>query len=93
MKLQTAVVVLLSLASAVLAQTPSATVVGRVTDPAGAVIPNVTVKVTNVDTNISQHATSSDVGDYTVLYLNPGRYSLEAKSEGFRTYRRAEFTL
>ncbi len=74
-------------------QTPTASVVGRITDATGAVIPGVTIKVTNLDTNVSHTGSSNEVGDYTIPYLNPGRYSLEASAAGFRTYKRAEFTL
>lgn len=35
------------------AQTPTASVVGRITDPTGAVVPGVSVKLTNLDTNVS----------------------------------------
>ena len=84
---------LFAIASAAFSQTPSASVVGRISDATGAVIPGVVVKVTNLDTNISQSATSNEVGDYTIPYLNPGRYTLEASAAGFRTYKRAEFTL
>ena len=80
-------------ACSVYGQTPTASVVGRITDATGAVIPGVTIKVTNLDTNVSHTASSNEVGDYTIPYLNPGRYSLEASSAGFRTYKRAEFTL
>jgi hypothetical protein len=76
-----------------MAQTPSASVVGRVTDPTGAVVPGVSIKVTNPDTNISQSGSSNQVGDFTIPYLNPGRWALEAASAGFRTYKRADFTL
>lgn len=75
------------------AQNPSASVVGRVVDATGAVIPGAAVKVTNLDTNQTRQAVSNEVGDYTVPYLSPGRYSLEVQAEGFRLYRRAEFTL
>jgi hypothetical protein len=75
------------------AQTPSASVVGRVVDASGAVIPGVAVKITNLDTNQSQQTSSNEVGDYTVPYLNPGRYALLAKAEGFRVHQRSEFTL
>src|SRR5881397_2313708 len=84
---------LAAVAALLTAQTPSSSVVGRVTDPAGAVIPGVSIKVTNLDTNLSQEASSNDAGDFTIPYLRPGRYTLEAASAGFRTYRRAEFTL
>ncbi len=75
------------------AQQPSASVVGRITDASGAVIPGVTVKFTNIDTNISRSGSSNEAGDYTVPYLSPGRYSMEATHGGFRTYKHTEFTL
>lgn len=84
---------LLAAAAGLLGQTPSASVVGRVTDPSAAVVPGVSIKVTNLDTNISQQASSNQAGDFTVLYLNPGRYSLEAAAAGFRTYKHSEFIL
>ena len=70
-------------------QTPTASVVGRVTDPTGAVIPGVALKITNLDTNIAQTGSTNEVGDFTVPYLNPGRYLLEASATGFRSYKRA----
>ncbi|MBL8217183.1 MAG: TonB-dependent receptor [Bryobacterales bacterium] len=76
-----------------LAQTPSARVVGRITDGTGAVVPGVTIRVTDLDRNLSQQAASNEVGDYAIPYLDPGRYSLETKIEGFRAYKQAEFFL
>jgi hypothetical protein len=80
-------------ATSLLAQAPSASVVGRVVDASAAVIPGVVVKVTNLDTNQTYRGVSNGAGDYTILYLTPGRYSQEAAGAGFRDYRRAEFTL
>ena len=80
-------------AAAAFSQTPSASVVGRVTDASGAVIPGVTVKITNLDTNIAQTGSSNEVGDFTIPYLNPGRFVLEASAAGFKTHKRAEFPL
>lgn len=81
------------LALSLRAQTPTASIVGRITDPTGAVVPGVTVKVTNLDTNISHQVTSNEIGEYTIPYLDPGRYLLEAALAGFRTYRREELAL
>jgi hypothetical protein len=75
------------------AQTSSASAVGRVTDPAGAVVPGALIRVTNLDTNIVQRGASNEVGDFTIPYLNPGRYTLEASAKGFHTYKHTEFTL
>ena len=79
--------------SALLGQTPSASVVGRVVDASGAVVPGVTIKISNLDTNRTYRGLSNGAGDYTVPYLTPGRYAQEASSAGFRDYKRSEFTL
>src|SRR5437762_6355646 len=83
----------LALVAGLNAQQPSASVVGRVTDATGAVIPGVAIKVTSLDTNIAQAGASNQSGDFTIPYLNPGRYSMEATLTGFRSYKHAEFTL
>ena len=75
------------------AQQPSASVVGRVTDATGAVIPGVSIKITNLDTNAARIGASNQIGDFTIPYLNPGRYTLEATLTGFRSYRHSEFNL
>jgi hypothetical protein len=64
------------LALSALAQTPTASLDGRVSDSTGAVVPGVTIKITNLDTNIRQQGKSNEVGDFTVPFLNPGRYAL-----------------
>jgi hypothetical protein len=86
-------ILLLTGCEAARAQAPSASVVGRVVDPTGAVIPGARVRILNLETNQGIEAATSDVGDYTVLQLRPGTYSLEARHEGFRAYRRESFAL
>jgi outer membrane receptor protein involved in Fe transport len=86
-------VCLILLVAPLLAQAPSASVVGRVVDASGAVVPGVAVKITNLDTNQAYSGSSNGSGDYTVLYLIPGRYSEEALAKGFRDYKRSEFAL
>lgn len=84
---------LLFRACALFAQTPSASAVGRVTDASGAVVPGVAIAITNLDTSITQKGSTNAVGDFTIPYLNPGRYALEASTTGFQTHKRSEFTL
>ena len=86
-------VVLMLAAVTVSAQTPSAGMTGRVTDATGAVFPGATIKVTNLETNISQQAVSNEAGDFVIPYMNPSRYTLEAQAPGFRTYKHEDFTL
>lgn len=59
---------------------------GTVTDATGAVLPGVTVVVTNVETKVAQTAVTDGEGRYVVLYLNPGLYSVEAELSGFKKY-------
>src|ERR1051326_1187215 len=93
MRLLRILVAALAVAAAAMAQTSTASVVGRVTDATGGVIPGVSIRVTNLGTNITKQGSSNEVGDYTIPLLNPGRYTLEASSKGFHTYKHTEFTL
>ncbi len=93
MKITSLWIVLLVAAGVAFAQTPTASIVGRITDASGAVIPGVAIKVTNPDTNLSRSALSSEDGNYEIPFLNPARYVLEASATGFHTYRREEITL
>ncbi len=58
---------------------------GQVTDPGGAGVPNATVKVTEQNTGVSETRTSATDGYYTVPFLKPGIYSIEASAAGFST--------
>jgi hypothetical protein len=77
-------VVLLSQMPAV-AQETSADILGTVSDPSGAVVPGVAVKLTNLGTQITQGTTSNSVGDYVFSLLMPGKYSLSVTAPGFKT--------
>jgi hypothetical protein len=58
---------------------------GTVLDPSGAVIPGATVDARNLDTNVTQAASSDESGRFVFLALTPGRYELNAKKVGFST--------
>jgi hypothetical protein len=60
---------------------------GTVTDPSGAVVPNATVKVTNMGTNAVSTATSDGTGRYRVIQLKPGDYKVEITSGSFAPFR------
>ena len=62
------------------------TVAGTVTDSTGAVLPGVTVSVTNNDTGVTQTVVTDAEGRYQVLYLNPGVYSVIAELSGFKKH-------
>src|SRR5437870_10566244 len=75
--------VLLSVLPAV-AQT-QAGISGVIHDPSGAVIPGVSVTVTNPATNFSRSAISNEAGVYNFPALQPGRYNIKVELPGFRT--------
>jgi outer membrane receptor protein involved in Fe transport len=63
----------------------SATVLGTVTDSAGAVVPNASVQVKNVATGQAQQVTTDGQGRYTVADLPIGNYEAQASAQGFQT--------
>ncbi|MBX6359122.1 MAG: carboxypeptidase regulatory-like domain-containing protein [Acidobacterium ailaaui] len=66
----------------------TATLTGVVTDPTGAVIPNVTVEITNPSTGISFKAVTNSAGSYRIANIPPGPgYQLVFTSQGFSPYR------
>jgi len=86
--LLTAAVVLsitLLLAGEATAQQATAKIVGTITDPQGAVVPDVQVTVTNAATNVRTETTTDKDGFYQVLNLPIGVYRITARREGFRT--------
>src|SRR5437660_10381266 len=77
----------LSLALAVpwgYAQLSSGAVLGTVTDATGAVIPGVSIKVTNTATGLTRDAVTNESGNYRPDLLPPGDYQVEADLSGFR---------
>ncbi len=61
------------------------TISGVVTDPSGAVVPGVTVKVINVSTSVAMAVTTNQAGVYSATSLNPGVYNVQAEARGFNT--------
>jgi hypothetical protein len=74
------------LTSALLAQSPTGSITGTVSDPSGAVIPGAKVEITNVSTGISRATTTDAMGDFQFPLLSPGTYRLKVEFTGFSTY-------
>lgn len=66
------------------AQTTFGTILGTVTDPSGAVLPNVTITVINQGENTSREVVSDAQGNYQAENLKAGRYTIKARVTGFR---------
>src|SRR6266496_5922780 len=60
------------------------TITGTVSDPSGAVVPNASVKVTNVDTNVTSTLKTNRAGVYVANSLIVGTYRVEAEAAGFK---------
>jgi len=67
------------------AQTVNGVIAGAVTDPSGAVVPNVRVTITNSGTGISQTTTTGAQGEYRFPLVPPGTYTLQFEANGFAT--------
>jgi hypothetical protein len=61
----------------------SGDLVGTVSDPAGAAIPNATVTITSTTTGSTKTVVTSGRGDYRIPLLEPGDYSLTIAAAGF----------
>src|SRR5262245_27625790 len=63
----------------------NASISGIVQDQSKALIPGVSVTVTNVDTGVTLTTLSNETGAYGFPSVAPGKYSLYAALPGFRT--------
>ena len=79
---------LLASALPVLAQQGTSEIGGRVADEQGAVLPGVSIVVTNEETGAFREVASGADGSYFASQLAPGRYRIEAKLPSFRTFER-----
>ena len=84
---------LLALAALAPAQTPTATLVGRVTDQTGAGIPEAKLTLRDVNTNDIRSASTAMDGSFALPRLAPSRYELAVEKAGFRRMVEPEITL
>jgi len=61
----------------------SGSIQGVVQDPSGAVVPDATVRLTNVNTQIAAETRSASDGIYKFLSLAPGTYEITVEAPGF----------
>ncbi len=78
-------VALLAIAPVMRAQFDTATVLGTIRDPSGAVVARAAVMLKNVDTGISARFATDANGNYEFLNVQVGTYRLEAVASGFST--------
>ena len=81
------IVFILTIASGSMAQTQitSGVIRGTVTDAQGATVAGATVEAANLDTNLTKNQTTDSDGRFAFLQLEPGRYRVTIKKQGFAT--------
>jgi hypothetical protein len=75
------------------AQEYRGTILGRVTDQQGAVLPGAMVVATNESTNVTDQALSEADGAYTVPFLIPGTYTVKVELQGFKRFMQSGITV
>jgi hypothetical protein len=76
-----------ALAPALNAQVLYGSIVGNVSDPQGAILPGVTVAITNTGTGLKLDTVTDDTGNYVFRNLLPGSYDLTVSLQGFKEMR------
>ena len=67
-------------------QATTGNIEGRVLDPQGAAVPNATVTAKNQQTGIEKSVTTDETGEYRLIFLPPGPYTVTAGgAQGFQT--------
>jgi hypothetical protein len=67
-----------------MAKAQTATIVGTVTDPTGAAVPNVTITITDTDTGLVTQLNTNSNGEYVAPLLHIGHYTVMAKASNFK---------
>src|SRR5712671_2476042 len=76
--------VAIALSGMCLAQSESATLSGRVTDPGGSAVVGAQVVLTNVETNVESRTKTNNAGLYVFTGVHPGKYRVAAGATGFK---------
>ncbi len=82
------VLLLLAASSPLVGQDPRGTLLGKVTDATGAVMPGVEVRVTNAETGVTLTAVTNESGNFNIPFILPAVYKVTAEMPGFKGYAR-----
>jgi hypothetical protein len=80
-------------AAPLLAQSYQGSITGTVSDASGGAIARANVTVTNQLTNVARSVETDGQGRYTVVYLGPAAYTVEAKAAGFKAFSSRDIPL
>ena len=75
-----------ALAASLLGQgTTLGSIVGTVVDPSGSSVPSANVRVLNTGTGVAREVVTDERGNFAMVSLIPGLYSVEVKAPNFQT--------
>jgi hypothetical protein len=87
------VFVIMISAAAAHAQSTGGKILGRVSDPSGAVVTNATITVTNQATGVQNTTQANKTGDFVFPELAVGTYTVEYEAQGFKKDVHRDVTL
>jgi hypothetical protein len=70
-----------------------ATVLGTVTDPTGASVPNAAIVITEAETGVTRSLTTNSDGQYVAPDLHIGHYTVRVTATGFKAAEQKDLTL
>src|SRR3982750_1720352 len=88
MKCSLYLAIVLSLAAISQSQEFRGTISGRVSDPTGSPIAGAHATATETHTGRKLETVSNSVGEYTVPFVEPGDYDIDAAAQGFKHFVR-----
>lgn len=88
-----ATILLLALSAVAFAQETTGRISGQVVDPAGAIVSNAEVTLTNTATRDERKVQTDDNGNFVLTQLQPGNYDLAVRGQGFKEYINKGFDL
>lgn len=76
------------------AQTAAAgSITGTVTDSAGAIVPNASIRITDTDTGVAHTTQTTGAGTFSEPFLQPGNYEVVFSASGMATVDRKNLVL
>ncbi|MBI4164818.1 MAG: TonB-dependent receptor [Acidobacteria bacterium] len=89
----TFMLMLLALYCSTAAAQTTGTILGQVTDPSGAAVPNAALEAENVGTGLMRSGVTDSLGSYVIPALPLGAYKVSVKASGFKTFVQTGITL
>ena len=84
---------ILALGSLGFSQASSTSLQGEITDPSGSAVPGATVVLANAESKVERTVVTGPQGEYRILALPPGTYTLSVTAKGFAEHQQTGLQL